>query len=156
MSTAPFPDERVSMAYFFLKTFHIGAMTLWLTGLFLLPRLFIAKAVGDVGADARHLNAMGKTLYFHVMTPAGVATIGFGLALIGYGYEGAWLPLKLLLVAGLAAIHMYDGLLLLDLGSGRARHGAAFYRMLNGLPLLLLLGIAALTAAKPRVLFGIG
>src|SRR5690606_17139373 len=141
--------------YFFLKTFHIGAMTLWLTGLFLLPRLFIARAAGGREADVR-LAAMGKTLYFRVMTPAGVATIGFGLALIGYGYEGAWLPLKLLLVAGLAAIHMYEGLLLLDLGSGRARHGAAFYRLLNWTPLVLLLGIAALTAAKPRVLFGIG
>lgn len=144
------------MGYFFLKVFHISAMTAWLAGLFFLPRLFLAKARGDHSADVEHLSGMGKTLYFRLMTPAGLVTIGLGLALIGFGFDGAWLPAKLVLVTILVLIHMYDGLLLLDLTHGRARHGPAFYRVLNWLPLLPLLGIGALTAAKPPTLFGLG
>lgn len=144
------------MGYFWLKVFHITAMTVWFTGLFFLPRLFVAKARGEHKTDVAHLNEIGKTLYFRIVTPAGVLTIGFGLALIGFGFDGVWLPLKLVLVSLLAVLHMYNGLMLLDLTHGRSRHGRMFYRVLNGLPLLLLLGIAALTAAKPETLFGFG
>lgn len=144
------------LAYFWLKVFHISAMTIWFTGLFFLPRLFIAKARARPEADLEHLNSMGKTLYFRVLTPAGIATIGLGLALIGFGFEGVWLPLKLVLVSALVMLHLYYGQLLLDLTHGRTRHGAAFYHVLNWLPLLLLLGIAALTAGKPQTLSGFG
>ena len=144
------------MGYFWLKVFHITAMTIWFTGLFFLPRLFIAKARGERDTDAEHLNEIGKTLYFGIMTPAGLVTIGLGLALIGFGFDGIWFPLKLVLVSVLAILHMYEGLMLLDLTHGRLRHGPAFYRVLNWLPLILLFGIAALTAAKPQTLFGFG
>lgn len=144
------------MAYFWLKVFHITAMTIWFTGLFFLPRLFVSKARGEHDADVEHLNEIGKTLYFGIMTPAGLVTIGLGLALIGFGFDGVWLPVKLVLVSLLAVLHMYNGLMLLDLTHGRSRHGPAFYRVLNWLPLVLLFGIAALTAAKPQTLFGFG
>lgn len=144
------------MGYFWLKVFHITAMTVWFTSLFFLPRLFVARARGEHDADVEHLNDLGKTLYFRIATPAGLLTIGFGLALIGFGFDGVWLPLKLVAVSLLAVLHMYNGLMLLDLTHGRSRHGPVFYRILNGLPLLLLLGIAALTAAKPETLFGFG
>lgn len=144
------------MGYFWLKVFHIAAMTIWFTGLFFLPRLFVARARGEDDADTDHLNEIGKTLYFGIMTPAGVVTIGLGLALIGFGFDGVWLPLKLVLVSLLAVLHMYNGLMLLDLTHGHSRHGATFYWVLNWLPLVLLVGIAALTAAKPQTLFGFG
>lgn len=144
------------MGYFWLKVFHITAMTVWFTGLFFLPRLFIAKARGEHDAEVDHLNAMGKTIYFGIMTPAGLVTIGMGLALISFGFEGAWLPLKLVLVTALAVLHMYNGLLLLDLTHGRSRHRPALYHAINWLPLFLLIGIAALTAAKPQTVLGFG
>jgi protoporphyrinogen IX oxidase len=144
------------MGYFWLKVFHITAMTIWFTGLFFLPRLFVAKGRGEHDTDVEHLNEIGKTLYFYIVTPAGLLTIGFGLALISFGFEGVWLPVKLVLVSSLVFLHMYNGLMLLDLTHGRSRHGLVLYRVLNGLPLLLLLGIAALTAAKPDTLFGFG
>jgi protoporphyrinogen IX oxidase len=144
------------MGYFWLKVFHIAAMTVWFTGLFFLPRLFVAMARGARATDVEHLKETGKTLYFRIVTPAGLLTIGFGLALIGFGFDGVWLPFKLVLVSLLAALHLYNGLMLLDLIHGRSRHGVTFYRVLNGLPLVLLLCIAALTAAKPATLLGFG
>jgi protoporphyrinogen IX oxidase len=139
---------------FWLKFFHIAAMAVWFTGLFLLPRLFIASRADD--ADHAHLNTIGKTLYFGLMTPAGAITVVLGIILIAYGFQGAWLPAKLALVALAVLLHVYFGQLLLDLSRGQVRHGLLFYRVLNWSPLLLLLGIAALAAGQPGALPPLG
>ncbi|MBU0789800.1 MAG: CopD family protein [Gammaproteobacteria bacterium] len=135
---------------FWLKFFHIAAMAVWFTGLFLLPRLFIASREADV--DHAHLNAMGKTLYFGLTTPAAAITVALGIVLMAFGFQGAWLPAKLALVTLAVLLHVYFGQLLLDLSRGHARHGPMFYRVLNWCPLLLLLGIVALAAGQPGVL----
>lgn len=144
------------LTYFWLKVFHITAMTVWLTGLFLLPRLFMAKARGVPGADLEHLNAMGKTLYFGLMTPAGLLTIALGIGLIAFGFEGIWFPAKMMLVSLLVMLHLYYGQLLIDLTHGRSRHRVPFFHVLSWTPLALVLAIAALTAAKPRNLPPLG
>jgi protoporphyrinogen IX oxidase len=138
--------------HFWLKFFHIAAMAVWFTGLFFLPRVFVTRERFAEPGDDRHLAAMGKTLYFGVMTPAGVVTVLLGIVLMSYGFDGAWLPIKLGLVAVVVLLHIYIGQLLFDLRLGHARHGAWLYRILNWCPLLLLLGIAALAAAKPGTL----
>lgn len=141
---------------FWLKFFHIAAMAVWFTGLFFLPRLFIAHVRAGKDADASRLHAIGQTLYFTIMTPAGVITVVLGIILLAYGFEGPWLPAKLALVALAVLLHVYYGQLLLDLSRGHARHGAFFYRLLNWTPLVLLLGIVALAAAKPGALPPLG
>lgn len=133
--------------YFWLKILHIAAMTIWFTGLLFLPRVFVVQSQRGAGHD--ELNALGKTLYFGIMTPAGAVTIVLGTALIGFGFQGYWLPLKLCFVAAAVLLHLYTGQLLFDLSRGRARHGPYVYRVLNWSPLLLLLGLAALSGAKP-------
>ncbi|MFC4728637.1 CopD family protein [Coralloluteibacterium thermophilus] len=139
--------------YFWLKVIHITALSIWFTGLFFLPRVFIAKIKRQAGPDElEKLNAMGKTLYFHLMTPAAVATVLAGTALIAYGFQGAWFPVKLTLVAMLVMTHIYFGQLLLDLTRGRTRHSIWLFRALSWWPLVLLLSIATLTGAKPHSL----
>lgn len=133
--------------YLWLKILHIGAMTVWFTGLLFLPRVFVSQA--QRGGERDELHALGRTLYFGVMTPAGAVTIVLGTVLIGYGFEGYWLPLKLCLVAVAVLLHLYIGQLLFDLSRGHARHGTFVYRVLNWSPLFLLLGLAALSGAKP-------
>ena len=90
------------------------------------------------------------------MTPAAAITVVLGLILISYGFEGPWLPAKLTLVAMAVLLHGYLGQLLIDLSAGRARHGDTFYRVLSWSPLLLLMAIAALAAAKPGSLPPLG
>jgi L-alanine-DL-glutamate epimerase-like enolase superfamily enzyme len=63
--------------------------------------------------------------------------------------DGAWLVLKLVVVTLAVLMHLYFGLLLYELGQRRDRHGPTFHRVIGWLPLVLLLAIAALTAAKP-------
>jgi putative membrane protein len=135
--------------YFWIKLFHIAAMTVWFTGLFFLPRLFVARRRDERDSEMSYFIPVAGCLYFRIMSPAGLLTIALGMTLIAFGPSGAWLVMKLLLVVVAVAIHVYLGMLMYELEHGRDRHGAGFYRVLGALPLLLLLGIAALTGAKP-------
>ncbi|WP_407353842.1 CopD family protein [Luteimonas sp. R10] len=136
--------------YFWLKFFHIVAIAVWFTGLFFLPRLFVARHRVEGDANREYFNPVTNILFFRLATPAAVLAIALGMALIAYGPSGAWLAMKLVLVALAVLLHLYFGLLLYELGHGRDRHGPVFYRVAGWVPLLLLLAIAALTAAKPQ------
>ncbi|WP_058833637.1 CopD family protein [Luteimonas abyssi] len=134
--------------YFWLKFFHIAAMAVWFTGLFFLPRLFVSHQRGSADGTERFFNPVANTLFFWIMTPAAIVTIALGLILIAWIPSGAWLVLKLMVVAVAVLFHLYFGLLLYELGKGNDRHGPLFYRVLGWVPLVLLLAIAALTAGK--------
>ncbi|MEG3192887.1 CopD family protein [Lysobacter sp. D1-1-M9] len=136
--------------YFWLKFFHIAAMTVWFTGLFFLPRLLAARHRAEADADRAHFVPIAGMLFFRIMSPAGLVTIALGMVLIAYGPIGAWLILKLTVVALAVAIHLYLGVAMFELEQGRDRHNAGFYHVLGWVPLLLLLMLVALTAAKPE------
>ncbi len=135
--------------YFWLKVLHISAMILWFAGLSFLPRLFVARHRHARDGRGAYFNKVAKALFFHIATPAAVATIALGMALIAYGPTGAWLVMKLVVVTVAVLLHLYMGVMLYELGQGRDRHGAGFYRVFGWLPWMLLLVVAALTGAKP-------
>lgn len=133
--------------YLALKILHIGAMAIWFCGLFFLPALMIAR-LRRKGGDTR-FDAIGRTLYFGIATPAGVITVAAGTVLMAYGPFGGWLVMKLVLVCIAVLFHLYLGVLMHEYAHGRPRHGIALFRTLACVPLLVVLGIAALTGAKP-------
>src|SRR6185437_7595987 len=128
-------------------------MVSWFAGLFYLPRLFVYHALtppDDLPGIAR-FKIMERKLYVGIMTPAAVLTIVFGLWLMwGFGIDGGWLHVKLVLVGVLVVLHVYLGRLLRDFAGDRNRHGHVFYRWLNEIPALpLLVAIVWLAVAKP-------
>lgn len=133
--------------YLALKILHIGAMATWFCGLFFLPALLAAR-LRRKGGD-RRFDALGRTLYFGVATPAGVVTVVAGTALMAYGPFGAWLVMKLVLVCIAVLFHLYLGVVMHEYARGRPRHGVRLFRVLAVVPLIVVLGIAALTGAKP-------
>jgi len=139
---------------FWLKFFHITAMAVWFTGLFLLPRVFIASCRTD--PDYTQLKSIARTLYFGLMTPAAAITIVLGTVLLSFGFEGAWLPAKLVLVAGAVLLHVYYGQLVIYLARDAVPRRPWVYRVLNWSPLLLALCIVALAAFQPRALPPLG
>jgi putative membrane protein len=135
---------------FWLKVAHIGAMSIWFTGVFLLLRLFAARRRGERDARPDFFNPVANRLFFRIATPAGVLTIALGMVLIPWVEPGAWLLAKLVLVALVVLVHLYMGAHLHALGRGKRTRAGLLPGAIGWAPLVLLLAIAALTGAKPR------
>ena len=133
-----------------IKSLHIIFMVTWFAGLFYLPRLFVYHAMSEDTASRERFKVMERKLFFGIMTPGALLTIGFGLWLwLGYGFHGGWLYAKLALVAVLVVYHGYCGKLMIDFRHDRNRHGHVFYRWLNELPVVVLIAIILLVELQP-------
>lgn len=138
-----------------LKAFHLIFMVTWFAGLFYLPRLFVYHAMLDKDDDRgeQRLRTMERRLFRGIMTPGGVLTVAFGIALmVGYGpivAQWGWLHVKLVLVAVLIGYHVWCGLLVRDFARGVNRHGHVWYRWFNEVPTVLLIAIVILAVVRP-------
>lgn len=140
--------------YLWIKSLHIIAVTAWMAGLFYLPRLFVYHCEVQPGTpESERFKVMERRLLRAIMNPSMIATWLFGLTLLvmepGWLQGQGWLHAKVLLVLGLSGVH---GVL--------AKHRKAFaadqrpkpqryYRILNEVPTLLLIGIVILVVVKP-------
>lgn len=139
---------RLDMAW--VKAFHIIFMVTWFAGLFYLPRLFVYHAMSMDKTSGDRFKQMEHKLYYAIMTPSAVLTIGLGLWLWwAYQFAHAWLYIKLGLVAILVAYHLYCGRLLYDFKQDRNRRSARYFRWFNEVPALLLIAIVLLVVLKP-------
>jgi len=136
----------------YIKAFHIIFMVTWFAGLFYLPRLFVYHAMSDDKISNDRFKIMERKLFFGIMTPGAIITIGLGVWLIskvGMGSYGGWLHAKLALVAILIAYHIYCGKLMIDFKHDRNTRGHVFYRWLNEFPVLLIIPIVILAVVRP-------
>ena len=94
---------------------------------------------------------MERKLYYGIMTPGAILTVGFGLWLwLGWFPDaGGWLHAKLVLVAILIGYHLWCGKLVRDFKHDRNRHGHVWYRWFNEFPVLILIGVVILVVVKP-------
>ena len=133
-----------------IKALHIIAMVTWFAGLFYLPRLFVYHAQASDAVSIDRFKVMERKLFFGIMTPGAVLTLAFGLWLwLGYGYAGTWLNLKLLLVAAVIVHHVWCYRALKMFREDRNDRSHVYYRWMNELPVLYLVGIVILVVVKP-------
>lgn len=136
--------------FLWLKAFHIIFVVTWFAGLFYLPRLFVYHAMAEDAVGRERFKVMERKLFYGIMTPSAVLTLGSGLWLwLGYGITGGWLHAKLVLVLVLLIYHAYCGKLMVDFRRDRNRHGHVYYRWLNELPTVLLIAAVILVVLKP-------
>lgn len=140
--------------YPWIKALHVIAVISWMAGLLYLPRLFVyhcAAAPGTPAADM--LVVMERRLLRAIMTPAMIVALASGLWLLfGSGAvdlaEG-WIHVKIVLVLGLLAAHMLMARWRKDFAAGRNRRSDRFYRVVNEIPTLLMIGIVILVIVRP-------
>jgi putative membrane protein len=137
-----------------VRALHVIFMVTWFAGLFYLPRLFVYHAMSEDGPSRERFKIMERKLYFGIMTPGMVLTLGSGVWMLAdYAWAAyahtIWLPLKLALVALLVGYHFYCGKLFTDFRHDRNRHGHVFYRWLNEAPVLILVAVVVLVIVKP-------
>ncbi|MDR2637735.1 MAG: CopD family protein [Zoogloeaceae bacterium] len=133
------------------KSLHIALVISWFAGLFYLPRLFVNLAMvpADSVAEKERLLRMAGKLY-RFMTPLGLLAVLLGLWLwFGFGYTGAWLHIKTLLVVFLVAYNFYCGVLLRRFRDGTNTRGHVWFRVFNEVPTLIMFAVVFLAVLKP-------
>lgn len=138
------------MLMLWIKALHIIAVICWMAGLFYLPRLFVYHAMCEDEVGKERFKVMERKLLRGIMTPSMIAALTFGVWLwLGQGFSGGWLNAKLLLVTLLVAYHFWCSATVKKFARGEIARGHIFYRLLNELPILLLIGIVILVVVKP-------
>ncbi|MCL7946145.1 protoporphyrinogen oxidase HemJ [Marinobacter sp. ATCH36] len=136
-----------------VKALHIISMVCWFAGIFYLPRLFVYHAACEDEPGRERFKIMERKLYRGITTPSMVATVVFGLWLIGYNVQGymsqGWLHAKLLLVVLLIVYHFYCGHLVKVFRDDRNTRSHVFYRWFNEVPVLVLVAVVILASVKP-------
>lgn len=137
-----------------LKALHLIFMVTWFAGLFYLPRLYVYHAMSDDKISNERFKVMERKLFFGIMTPGMVATLIFGFwMLIAYDWSvyahAGWLQVKLLLLMLTLIYHYFCYVWLLDFKHDRNRRSHIFYRWMNEVPVLFLVGIVILAVIKP-------
>ena len=133
-----------------VKALHIIFMVTWFAGLFYLPRLFVYHAMTEDRVSHERFLVMERKLFWGIMTPGAVLTIGFGLWLwLAWGFSGGWLHAKVALTALLVAYHAWCGRLMLDFRAGRNRRSHVWLRWFNEVPTLVLFAVVVLVVVKP-------
>jgi protoporphyrinogen IX oxidase len=140
--------------YPWIKSAHIIAVVAWMAGLLYLPRLFVYHAAARPGSEASEtFKIMERRLLFGIMVPAMVATYLFGIALAAtpglVDWRQGWIYVKLASVAALTVIHFLLAAWRKDFAADRNRRPAAFYRVVNEIPTLLLIVIVVMVVVRP-------
>ena len=143
--------------YEWIKAFHIIAVIAWMAGMLYLPRLFVYHCAAETGSvQSETFKVMEQRLLRAIINPAMVATWVFGLWLAWLGpdsrygwFASPWLWAKLVLVLALSAVHGMLARWRMDFAADRNVHSQRFYRIINEIPAILLIGIVILVVVKP-------
>ena len=138
--------------YEWIKAFHIIAVISWMAGMLYLPRLFVYHCEAEAGSkQSETFKVMERRLLKAIINPAMVVTWILGLAMVWLGdwYLSPWMHAKFALVIILSALH---GMLVRrwrEFSQDRNTRSQKYYRIINEVPALLMVGIVILVVLKP-------
>jgi protoporphyrinogen IX oxidase len=135
-----------------LKALHIIAVIAWMAGLLYLPRLYVYHCGAEKGSrQSETFKVMEQRLLRLIMNPAMIAVwlTGPVLAWQTGTYRDGWLMAKFALVVVLTLYHHALGLWRKDFAADRNTRDAKFYRIMNEVPTVLMIGIVVLVVVKP-------
>jgi putative membrane protein len=138
--------------YEWVKAFHIIAVIAWMAGMLYLPRLFVYHCNAEPGSkQSETFKAMERRLLHLIMSPAmGVVwLLGLYMAWEAPWYDELWLQLKVALVVAMSALHGFFTRWVKDFAADRNQHSQKFYRIINEVPAVLIVGIVLLVVLKP-------
>jgi protoporphyrinogen IX oxidase len=137
--------------YDLIKAFHIIAVIAWMAGMLYLPRLFVYHCDAEPGSkQSETFKVMERRLLRAIINPAMVATWLLGLWLAWYAgwFSEGWLHAKLVLVLLMSAVHGLFVGYVRDFALDRNRRSSKFYRIINEVPTVLMVGIVLLAVLK--------
>lgn len=141
------------MFYDWLKALHLIAVIAWMAGMLYLPRLFVYHAGAAKGSDqSETFKLMERRLLRIIVNPAMAASLIFGLWMVYFNPDfmnQPWMHAKLTLVAAMIVLHVFLARWRRDFAEDRNKKSARFFRMVNEIPALLMIGIVIMVIVKP-------
>jgi putative membrane protein len=141
-----------SMLYLWLKALHVIAVIAWMAGMLYLPRLFVYHCDAEIGSrQSETFKVMERRLLRAIINPAMIVTWVVGLWLVhesGF-FKAGWMHAKFALVIAMSAIHGFYVRWVRAFAEDRNVHSQKFYRVMNEIPTLLMIGIVILVIVKP-------
>jgi len=143
--------------YLLFKSIHLIAVISWMAGLLYLPRIFVyhSEAIKNNKSEDLMLTfkVMERRLFIYIMNPAMIISWILGLLLIHIiGLDNLtffWLQLKLCFVIILTAYHFFLFQCLRKFSKNNNSYSSKFYRIINEIPTILLIGIILVVVFKP-------
>ena len=143
--------------YLLFKSIHLIAVISWMAGLLYLPRIFVyhSEAVQNNKSEdlIETFKVMERRLFVYIMNPAMILSWIFGVLLVhtidmdNLGF--LWLQLKLLFVVILTIYHFFLFQCLTKFRENKNSFSPKFYRIINEIPTVLLIGIIIVVVFKP-------
>jgi protoporphyrinogen IX oxidase len=138
--------------YLWVKALHVLAIIAFMAGMLYLPRLFVYHASAPKGSpQSETFKVMERRLEIAIMRPSIVIVYATGvtLAVQHQFFHATWLSAKLVLVLLMTAIYGYLIATRYRFAGDRNERSPRFFRILNEIPTLLLIGIVVLAVVKP-------
>ena len=140
--------------YPWVKSLHIISVIAWMAGMLYLPRLYVYHADAEIGSDkSETFKIMERRLLRGIINPSMIMTFIFGILLLGtpgiVHFADLWIWLKLALVFLMTGFHAYLSRWRRAFEADKNIRPATFYRRVNEIPTVLMIGIVILVVVKP-------
>ncbi|MEM7170112.1 MAG: protoporphyrinogen oxidase HemJ [Pseudomonadota bacterium] len=139
-------------AYLWVKALHIIAVISWMAGMLYLPRLYVYHSEAEAHSPlSETFKVMERRLLRLIINPAMIVAWLAGLAMaadLGAWLE-PWLHAKLLLLVGMQVIHAAFARWRRQFAVDQNRYSGRFFRIMNEVPTLLMIGIVVIVIVKP-------
>jgi putative membrane protein len=138
--------------YLWLKAAHVVAIIAWMAGMLYLPRLFVYHSqVAPDSSQSATFKVMERRLLKAIINPAMIAAwiLGLWLAWDAGLFRQGWLHAKLVLVLVMSGLHGHFSAAVRAFAEDRNTRSARYWRLMNEVPTVLMIGIVILVIVKP-------
>lgn len=138
--------------YEWIKALHVIAVISWMAGMLYLPRLFVYHCEAEIGSkQSETFKVMERRLLKGIINPAMTVAwiLGLYLAWSGDWLTAGWLHVKLALALVLSGVHGLFSRWVRAFAADRNPHSQKFYRIINEVPTVLMIGIVIMVIVKP-------
>ena len=138
--------------YEWVKALHVMAVIAWMAGMLYLPRLFVYHCEAEIGSkQSETFKIMERRLLRAIIDPAMIVTwlAGLYLGWAGQLFSAGWLQGKFTLVVLMSGVHGFFARCVKDFAADRNTRSQKFYRVINEVPTILMIGIVILVVVKP-------
>lgn len=138
--------------FLWIKSLHVISIIAWMAGMLYLPRLFVYHVDAEAGSvQSETFKVMERRLLKAIINPSMIAAWIFGLWMAWelQAWHDGWFHAKFALVVIMSGVHGYLSRCVKTFARDENRRTARFYRMLNEVPTVLMVGIVILVVGKP-------